>query len=354
MSKQRLEWLDVAKGGAIMLVVLHHAILMLGPVELAAPIYHKIDFLLRQARMPLFFLASGIATSFVIGLPRREFFARKLLPIAWIFLFWSLVLGIAFDGAANALPWAADGAIPYLLKALIKPSYGMWFVLALGLVTLAAMLFRDAPPYLILGLALLMTLHNDLGLWPRHFPIYPNWMVHNILNYSVFFFAGLYGRQLIIQGFTAPRRAVAALACAAAAFTILNLVGAESKPIFKMSQTLRALSGAMIGLGLSILISRTPVLGPALSWFGKRSLGVFVGHGLFLIPFIQLLPEALHGSDRLALLMPVVATAIAVTGSILLFLGLSRVGLRWLYILPPHVGRALLSWPRRVTADPNR
>ncbi|MEL6324835.1 MAG: hypothetical protein AAFQ84_11465 [Pseudomonadota bacterium] len=45
-SGRRLAWLDAAKGGAILLVVLHHVVLWLQPVDLVAPIFVTADLLL--------------------------------------------------------------------------------------------------------------------------------------------------------------------------------------------------------------------------------------------------------------------------------------------------------------------
>ncbi|MEL6322875.1 MAG: hypothetical protein AAFQ84_01445, partial [Pseudomonadota bacterium] len=49
------------------------------------------------------------------------------------------------------------------------------------------------------------------------------------------------------------------------------------------------------------------------------------------------------GSTIWGHVMPLIATCIAVAGSLLLYLGLERIGLRWVYILPKRVGRSLLA-----------
>jgi uncharacterized membrane protein YcfT len=351
MAGGRLVWLDVARGGAIILVVFHHAILLLSKQDLAHSVYIDIDFALKQMRMPLFFLASGIATSFVIDLPRREFFARKLLPIAWIFIFWSLVLGVAFEGIASAPIWSERGILGYLAEVLHDPNYGMWFVLALGGMCLVAMLVRDLPPAIVLIAALAMTIHNDLSLYPRHFPVYPDWMVHNFLNYSLFFFFGLSGSRIIQRHTFTRTQVLALLASATVLFAVLNYIGHHSARIFEMTQTLRALSGATIGCAVAILLSRLDKIGDLFSWFGRRSLGVFVGHGLFLIPLVQLL---LGFRDMIptwaGAFLPILLTSASVAGAILLFESLTRLRLQWLYVLPPQVGRAIVGQTPAVPA----
>jgi len=342
-SGQRLAWLDAAKGGAILLVVLHHVVLWLQPVDLVAPIFVTADHLLKQARMPLFFLASGIATSFIHKAPRGEFVVFKLLPIAWIFVLWTAVYGLALEGAAQSPPWSAGGLLFYLPGALIAGDHGMWFVMALGLMCLAALITRNFPPTIVLGLALAMTLYNDITAWPYHFPVFPDWIVHNLLNYAIFFFAGLYGSQYFIKRAGSPRTMRVVLISALLGFIAVNVAVIAAEAWFWRTQTVRAILGTAIGFSAAVLLSEVPKIGPALSWFGQRSLGVFLGHGLFLVPFVTLLPSGISGSTIWGHVMPLIATCIAVAGSLLLYLGLERIGLRWVYILPKRVGRSLLA-----------
>ena len=348
MTKQRLDWLDAAKGGAILLVAFHHSILWLQPAELAHPIYDQIDYLLKQARMPLFFLASGIAASFIYQAPRREYFAFKLLPIAWIYILWTIIYGFAFEGVGSAWPWQAGGLFDYLPKAMVAPDHGLWFVFALWIVCFLAIITRGLPQWLVLAGALGMTLHNDFGLPPYYYPVFPNWIVHNILNYTVFFFVGLFGARRIIEGVVSIRTMWTLLGVSVLGFIAVNLIAAQSETLFWRTQTLRAAGGTGIGLALSVLLTRVDRLGPALAWFGQRSLGVFLGHGLFLVPLVTLLPASLHGSETLSTVMPLIVTVIVSAAATLLYLGASRIGLRWLYILPKSVGRSLLDRSARA------
>ncbi len=325
------------------MVVLHHSILSLTAADMSHPAYVHVDALLKQMRMPLFFFASGIATSFLIQLPVREFFARKLLPIAWIFFFWSLVLGLAFEGVARTAPWAEGGALWYLANVFFDPSYGMWFVLALGLMCLIAFLTRSISPVLVIAGALAMTIHNDLSLYPRRFPLYPDWIVHNFLNYTLFFFLGLYSPRVIDLSTFSSSQIWRFLAAGVTAFAALNILGHLSPKLFELSQTLRAMSGTVVGLCTALLVSRLDRIGPALAWFGTRSLGVFVGHGLILIPLAWLLNRSAHAVPGASVAFPLLLTLLSVAGSVMLFEALCRLRLTWFYVLPPQVGRAIAS-----------
>lgn len=291
--------------------------------------------------MPLFFLASGIAAALIHKASRRDYIAGKLVPIAWIFLVWSVILSVSLDWSITAAPWAPGGVMSDPVSSVAEPKHGLWFVQALWVMCLMALLVRGMPPVLVLVLATAMTLHNDIGLWPRHFPVFADWIVHNLLDYTLFFFAGLFGSKFIISHAASVRTMLLLLAGGLLTFASLNIVAWEADHIFSRTQTLRAAAGVAIGLSVSVLVSQLQLVGFALSWFGQRSLGVFLGHGLFMVPVATQLPEAIHGSTGLSVVMPLALTVFSVAGSILLYLALSRIGLKWLYVMPKHwVGRA--------------
>lgn len=340
----RLQWLDVAKGGAILLVVLHHSILVSSDHDLTHDAFHSLDYYLKQMRMPLFFLASGITTSFVMSRSSRDYIATKLLPIAWIFLFWTIVLGVVLDGVFEAAPWDEGGLFHYLAEAIVHPKYGMWFVLVLGILSAVALLLRNVPPGIVFVGSLALTLANDLSLMPASFGPFAKFMVHNLFDYAFFYFIGLYSTQVIVSAVSSPKRTLVTLAVAVIAFVCLNmLVKFGSSHYFLMTQTARATAGAAIGLCLAVLISQWNAAGETLSWVGKRSLGIFVAHGLFLFPLARYLGERMEGVEHAGLITPPLITVAAVIGSLLLYLSLSRAGLTWLYILPSRVGHRIMS-----------
>lgn len=83
MSSERLAWLDAAKGGAIVLVVFHHSLLHADDLGLAPRLYETANYYLRQMRMPMFFLASGLATSFLLHRPAGQYLSRRVVPTLW-------------------------------------------------------------------------------------------------------------------------------------------------------------------------------------------------------------------------------------------------------------------------------
>ncbi len=348
MTNTRLKWLDAAKGIAIILVVLHHSILWLDKVDLVHPVYVQIDHFMKQARMPLFFLASGIALKYIYQKPPSEFVAYKLLPIAWIYMVWTVICGIAFDDVLS-LPFLGGESIAiYFAKAMVQPTHGLWFVLALGVMCFLALITRQLPSMVVLAGTLAMTLYNDMGLHPAYFPIVSDAVVHNILNYCLFFFVGLFFSDLIIKEANSRNRMLALLGLSFIGFIIANWLAFQSEALFWQTQTVRAVCGTAIGFAVSVLLTRIDQVGSAMSWMGKRSLGIFLGHGLFLVPIVVYMPEAFRGAETLQTIAPILATALCVGGATALYLLLSRIGLRWIYIFPKDKARAIVESAYRV------
>ena len=338
-----MKWLDVAKGGAILLVVLHHAFLQLSGQGIQSAIYAPLDDLLKQVRMPTFFLASGIATSFLIGRSRTEFVARKLLPMAWIFLVWTVVLGLLSAVDPTAAPLSDDGVVTYVGEALVRPTNGMWFVWGLGLLTLAAFLVRRLPPALVLGGVAGLAVASGFGLVPHEAGPFLPWVVRNVTGYAFLFFAGLYLPAAFQRLAADPRRlAGATLAATATLIAVCALDLAQGGGLTAEWQPVRSLAGGLAGLGVAMGVAALPILGGWLEWVGARSLAIFVGHGVFLLPFERLAGRSLAAADpsEAARLATGLGLAVAaVLTALLLHAALTRLRLGWLYVLPPTVGR---------------
>ncbi|WP_432508871.1 acyltransferase family protein [Kineococcus auxinigenes] len=56
----RLAWVDTARGGALLLVIAYHAVLLADSIGLGSGPWHRIVYALGVARMPLFFFLSGM------------------------------------------------------------------------------------------------------------------------------------------------------------------------------------------------------------------------------------------------------------------------------------------------------
>lgn len=339
MIRQRLLWLDAAKGGAIVLVVLHHSIIHASAAGIADSLYGSLDHYLRQMRMPLFFIASGITTSFAINSTPSQYLTRKVLPICWILLVWTLILGLVFQDFILSHPFGADGVFAYVMHGFLQPDYGLWFVVAILWMSVLAYLVRDLPPWLVLTIAFVIAALIGFGLGPQTIPPLSDHLVNQVLSYGFFFFLGLYGRNIIVTFANRPRYVAVAFLVSAIVFVFFNKfpAGIDAPALFTRSGVLRSLAGATAGLCIAIAASRMAVIGEWLSWFGNRSLSIFVAHGLFLIPLAGW-PLLLFADMRVAeLVAPALLAALSIAGSLLLYQALIWLHMRWLYRLPIRI-----------------
>ncbi len=140
-SPARETWVDVAKGGAIVLVVLFHAALFLDDVGLAW-LWPRAGTALDTFRMPLFFSTAGLFAAKTLALDLQTVLRRRVARLVWVYVLWSLVWTLAFQ----VLPLLRD--VPEwrdLLLLLVWPNPSTWFVYALALYFVLAWALRPLP-----------------------------------------------------------------------------------------------------------------------------------------------------------------------------------------------------------------
>ena len=359
--QRRLSWLDVAKGGAVILVALFHATFYLGEVDLVHWTYAPLNDVLVQLRMPTFFLASGITTSFLLSRPRDTYVARKILPLIWILVVWSVIRDIAllqfrpFDGDPST------GVGPLIHNMLLSPNAGMWFVWSVAVLSVAALALRRLPWALPAGALLAASVLVTGGVIPTDATPFSAFLVGNFLTYAFLFFVGIGVAGLMTDIGASTRRAAMLLAAGGAGFVAANLItGAtgDGAAAAGLTAALRIGFGALFGLAAAMLADRAERLGPWLAWAGKRSLAIYVGHSLFMFWAIRLMPnglaDTLAASPAATLAAPVVLTAVSVAGALALHEVLVRARLGWLYVLPAEVCRSIVTRLTPPAATPIR
>src|SRR5690606_12115747 len=127
-TKARLEWVDIAKGISILLVVIWHA----NPLLEQYPEIQRINSSLSFLRMPLFFFLSGLFLSKFNSASLKTFFNRRVHNLLYLFVVWGIVI-IFFR---ETLPYYLETnkiSIINPLKFFIFPPPVFWFLYCLGL-----------------------------------------------------------------------------------------------------------------------------------------------------------------------------------------------------------------------------
>jgi uncharacterized membrane protein YcfT len=155
-SNARLEWLDVARGIAMLMVVSSHAIEWTDSASVSevSAWVHSIN---ASAQLPVFFCVSGILFTRSLSLTWSDLFRRRVLPLLWVFVIWQPVVFLYKFVAGQFLPGQEDSSLGAhvlrLAASPLRPSGELWFLWALAVFVVAAYLTRKFHVVLQLVLA---------------------------------------------------------------------------------------------------------------------------------------------------------------------------------------------------------
>lgn len=275
----RLDWIDAAKGAAILLVVLGHCLRgLLGAGLIAEPQpYLRADGIIYMFHMHVFFILSGM---FLLRQAAKSGPAAMTRRLAWRLLY-PLVLWTYLFLALQTL--AGDGAnSPGTLLRLPLPPYAhLWFLWALFLGMLALGLTLARTPHLrkrpaawfgAAGLAVLVWAFAPLpaAAWP--------WL-GEFLRYLPFLALGA-GLSLLPGWKSGP---ALPLPLCLLAFALL----AAAQPALQDSMLLSALASCAAALvflqAVKGVASRPPLAraSAVLQYLGKMSMAIYLAHTAF-------------------------------------------------------------------------
>lgn len=193
MRQEREIWLDVLRGITISLVVLNHCILSVGEIlknvdsDLHPLVYHFNDFL-GMVRMPAFFLCSGILFAGPAKRGWAWFVEKRLTWVIWVSMVWGWLSIIVISGGFPLYPWG-DSPISPLEVSLLSPIGNMWFIYAIIILGAFCMLIRDANRYVILLLAVAISVFTIKTLPHLDPPEGIERVLRNLGRRGVLFFA---------------------------------------------------------------------------------------------------------------------------------------------------------------------
>ena len=152
---ERVDWVDIAKGLCIILVVMVHATLGVEIAAGAEGFMHQVVAWARPFRMPDFFLISGLFLSLTIDKPWRRYLDRKVVHFAYFYVLW-LTIQFAFKAPGIALERGATAPLVDYLLAFVQPFGTLWFIYILPLFFLFTRLVRTLPVWFVFAWAALL------------------------------------------------------------------------------------------------------------------------------------------------------------------------------------------------------
>ncbi len=335
---------DVAKGLAIVMIVLSHAIVGVWHAD-------EVQDEARGPLMPALYLVHIVVFAFLSGLfvergVRQSgvwpYLASRAALFGWLYLLWTLLQrGARVIGG----PFSANQASPAELVRLWRPEGQLWFLPWLLAATVLVVLARPWESALRRWGLLGVTSVGALLVWGWE----PNVVVVQGLALTPFFVAGalLGGERLtsLVTSWRSPSLgavatvagALYAVVIAVAHFAMPTAASPDRSAVPLAWGVLGSVSGLVLVLAASAVLGRLPFAGPVAA-LGRRSMEIYLAHILVGSLTRAALVEA-GVSDGLIHL--VVGTITGVGVPLLLWWLARRVGLTGLFGLPAAVSRRL-------------
>lgn len=158
--KERQDWLDLAKGLGICLVVTYHTCEgILNSFEYDTETVQALTSFFRSWLMPMFFMVSGMLIRNSIKNKPIQTHRSKLLDWVYIYLLWSLIIYLVrlLSNSFTNTNMAANE----IFFILWDPVPTIWFIYALALSHLVTLLVRNISPNIVIGVAIAANLLNS-------------------------------------------------------------------------------------------------------------------------------------------------------------------------------------------------
>lgn len=319
---RRIGWMDVLRGLAILLVILHHSTQIVEYRVADLPEFFTfISEFFSPFRMPMLMFLSGLLVAGSLKRPAGEYTWGKIRRILWPIVVWTLIY--------NGMQFVVEGGgfNPFSLGFWNSYLWFMQFVLAYYLV---ALLVRWVPIWvlIVLPLAGAFFIPDDLELLQRFLYLMP------------FFFLGSFVEKYWDQ--YASRLSVrwAAILCIVPLGVAL-FSGLVTPLWYQPIAAIPAMLGILILVRVSATIPDVRWLAPV-RFVGRYSLVYYCAHYPVYATFGWLAAKAGLSQPSLALIVIFVATVAVST--VFALLG-RRMPVSLLFELPRRFGRA----PSRVT-----
>ena len=279
---KRMEWVDIAKGISIILVVMLYVANSVGKSTGEVGFLHYIIGFATPFRMPEFFLISGLFLSLVIARDWKSYLDRRFVHYLYFYALWALIIN-----AAKYLiftPHLAH-ALSLIVWSIVEPYSLLWFVYVLAFFSLAAKIAHSLkiPHWAMLaGAAILQILPVDT-------PVYA---FDQFSEYLIYFYVGyVFAPKIfeVVEYFsTRPLLSVGILSLwAVINGSLVFLPEFSARPTeFTMGfaaipglHLALALTGAMMVCIGASLLQRFKVMG-WLHYIGKHSIVIFLSFSI--------------------------------------------------------------------------
>lgn len=291
-DRERVDWVDIAKGICIIMVVMFHSVLGVEVETGAVGWMHTVIAFARPFRMPDFFLISGLFLGLVIDRPWRRFLDRRVVHFIYFYVLW-LTIQFLFKAPGMAMEHGVGATLGNYFFSYVEPFGTLWFIYMLPVFFIFTRFVRTLPVWFVFAwAAFLEMLPYHVG-WtiPDEFAArYVYLFAGYAFSAQVFAFVGwLRARPvnaLIALAVWAPLNALAVFAPVPEplAFLLQPSPGASGQtggwselPVVSL---ILGLAGALAVVGAASLLARLRAM-RWLEWLGEHSIVVYLA---FFLP----------------------------------------------------------------------
>ncbi|MEW1976695.1 acyltransferase family protein, partial [Microbacterium profundi] len=197
-QKSRVDWIDIMRAIAILLVALYHSVVLGVPEGFADPIWGKVNGVLAGFRMPIFFFATGLFAESIIGRSWTRLWSSRLALLVWMFILWTALRFAYFTAVPMASRHGEADPIVLLLSP-VWPTTGLWFLHALVIFFVVSKLIRRFSALIVVSIATVLSV-LFFGILSTG-----NLSYDGMAQYFVFFLLGLHLRELVLHFNERPR-----------------------------------------------------------------------------------------------------------------------------------------------------
>ncbi|WP_009631151.1 acyltransferase family protein [Synechocystis sp. PCC 7509] len=273
-KKNRIYWIDYAKGIGIFLVVLGHVCRGLEESSILAPsIAKSINQWIYAFHMPIFFFLSGLLIQYGVSKSFRTFIVDKLKTIAYPYFVWSIIQGVLVYLASQYTN--SSISLTSLWEIIYQPIFVFWFFYVLFIILILYKIAHDfkITPLQFLAFSIVLYCWHVLQL------SLISWQVLDLVcSFTIYFAIGATVSNRLMPSLdriNVPTLILITTSGFLAIGAIVWLNMAENQGIFPIV----AMIGVSATIACAVLLDRFEVASFVKLW-GLLSLQIYVVHTL--------------------------------------------------------------------------
>jgi fucose 4-O-acetylase-like acetyltransferase len=338
-NKVRLDWIDIARGLAILLVVIFHSQFWLESHDLGWRPYGFVDMVVRPIRMPLFFLISGFLSASAIKHNSANIVVKRAATLLYLYGLWNVFEWmVLWQFPMNGTNMGNGPSIVRAFSMWYRPETGLWYIWALSIYYIIARLtVHWNKPLLLIASSVLSIIAMGKYLTSL------NPLQESVFWYAPFFISGLWYGDALMLAIRKNRNKFILLSLPLFLISGMLISKLDAGVAFGLLRLFICVCGAVLGCATSIMVTQFTRFSSALAYLGKNTLPIFLCHQMLIAVYTKLAAALPHTVPVRILSEPVIVLA-AMYVAMLLYKATRVAGMTGLFELPATLAQVHGRW----------